>query len=120
MSITHRLVTLHPYFKAHAGRADDIQKLLRAFVEKTSSEPECLFYEFTQNDDVIFCREGYIGAQGTLHHLENVGSLLQKMLTMADLIRLEVHGPAEEISALRGPLAHLPVEFFVRQCGVEK
>jgi hypothetical protein len=120
MNISHRLVTLHPYFKAHAGRADDIQKHLRAFVEKTSSETACLFYEFTQNEDVTFCREGYTGGEGVLAHLENVGALLGEMLTMADLIRLEVHGPADELDKLRGPLANLPAAFFVRQCGLEK
>lgn len=118
MSVPPNLVTLHPYFKAHPGQLPDIQALLPAFVEKTSTEANCCFYEFTALDDQIFCREGYAGAAAVLTHLENVGELLGRMLTMADLTRLELHGPAAEIDQLRAPLAHLQPAFFVVQCGL--
>lgn len=118
MTSAPNLVTLHPYFKAQAGRMAHIQTLLQAFVDKTRSEAGCVFYEFTLNDDVVFCREGYQSAAAVLTHLENVGPLLDEMLTMADLVRLELHGPAEEIDALREPMAQLQTAFFVRQCGL--
>lgn len=111
-------VSIHPTFKAHAGRIEEIHSLLEEFVANTQSEPLCLFYDFTENGDLIFCREGYLGAAGVLAHLENVGELLGKMLTMADLIRLELHGPAAELDQLRGPLAHLNADFFVLRCGI--
>ena len=41
----------------------------------------------------------------TLHHLENIGGVLEEMLTLSDLTRLEFHGPAGEIDLLREPLA---------------
>ena len=53
------------------------------------------------------CREGYADAEGLLHHLENVGSLLQEALGIADLARLEVHGPEDELSKLRKPLKEI-------------
>jgi hypothetical protein len=67
---------------------------------------------------MAFCREAYIGAEGVLTHLGNVGELLGKFLELADLARLEVHGPAEEIEKLRTPLADLNPDFFIRDSGL--
>jgi hypothetical protein len=82
-------VTLHPYFKVH------------------------LFYGFSINGDEVFCREGYESAEGVLAHLENVGALLAEALKISELIRVEMHGPAEELDKLKEPLAHLNPEWFV-------
>ncbi len=119
MSGLKHLVTIHPYFQAHPGKLEEIQGLLREFVEQTRSESKCYFYEFTTLDDRVFCREGYEGAAGVLAHLDNVGALLGRMLTLADLTRLEFHGAAAEIDQLREPLSHLNAEFFVLECGLE-
>jgi quinol monooxygenase YgiN len=106
-------VTLHPYFKVHPGKLEVFKAGLPAFVEKTASEEKNLFYEFTVNGDEVFCREGYTDAEGLLVHLENVGALLAEALKIADLIRLEVHGPAAELDKLKEPLAHLKPAWFV-------
>jgi hypothetical protein len=42
-----------------------------------------------------------------------VGPLLTEALKIADLIRLEVHGPAAELDKLKEPLAHLKPGWFV-------
>ena len=68
--------------------------------------------EFTINGDEVFCREGYVNAEALLAHLENVGAMLAQALTMADLIRIEVHGPAAELAKLKEPLAHLKPAWF--------
>ena len=120
MSLPANLVTIHPYFRAHAGKAEQVECLLEKFVDKTRGEPLCLFYEFTVLDDAVFCREGYAGAAGVLHHLDNVGEILGEMLTISDLTRLEFHGPAEEIDQLRGPLGHLNPAWFVLRRGLER
>jgi quinol monooxygenase YgiN len=86
-------VSLHPYFKIREGNLESFTKLMPAFIEKTSSEQACLYYDFTRNNDVAFCREAYVSAEGVLAHLENVGDLLEKFLELSDLIRLEIHGP---------------------------
>jgi quinol monooxygenase YgiN len=106
-------VSLHPYFKVHPGKLDAFKAALPAFTEKTATETKNLFYGFSIHGDEVFCREGYVDAEGVLAHLDNVGALLAEAFKIADLIRLELHGPAEELEKLKGPLAHLKPEWFV-------
>jgi quinol monooxygenase YgiN len=110
-----RFVSLHPYFKVHAGNLEEIRGSLPRFVEKTATEKQNLFYEFTMNGDELFCREAYENAEGLLAHLDNVGAMLAEAMKMMDLIRIEVHGPAEELKKLKEPLAHLKPQFFELQ-----
>lgn len=118
MSGLSNFVSLHPYFKVHPGKLEAVKAGFPRFVEKTSSEKKNLFYGFTINGYEIFCREGYTDAEGVLAHLENVGALLKEMLTMSDLTRVEVHGPAAELERLKAPLAHLNPAWFA--VGVER
>lgn len=113
MSSLSNFVSIHPYFKVHPGKMEAFKAAFPAFIEKTKSEERNLFYEFSVNGDEVFCREGYVGAEGLLAHLDNVGALLAEAFKIADLTRLEVHGPAEELDKLRGPLAHLSPAWFV-------
>jgi len=106
-------VSLHPYFRVHPGKLETFTAGFPAFVEKTASEEKNLFYEFTVNGYEVFCREGYTDADGLLAHLENIGALLAEALKIADLIRLEVHGPAVELDKLKEALAHLKPDWFV-------
>ena len=95
--------------------------MLPRFVENTATEKQNLFYGFSVNGDEIFCREAYGSAEGLLAHLENVSAPLADMLKIADLVRLEVHGPAEELEKLKAPLAHLnPAWFTVDASGAER
>lgn len=112
--------TIVPYFKAHAGKLDAIKALCEDFVEKTSSEPKCLYYGFSFDGEEFHCREGYVDAEGLLAHLENVGALLQEVLQMADITRLEVHGPEAELAKLRGPLADLSPRYFTLEYGFRR
>jgi hypothetical protein len=120
MDSRSNFVSLHPYFKAHAGKLEAVKAGFPCFVEKTATEKKNLFYGYTINGDEIFCREGYTDAEGVLAHLDNVGALLTEMLTMADLTRVEVHGPAAELSKLKEPLAHLNPAWFAIECSVKK
>jgi quinol monooxygenase YgiN len=117
MRLPPNFVSLHPYFKAHPGKLEAFKAGLPDFREKTATEEKNLFYDFTINGDDIFCREGYDGAEALLTHLENVGALLAEALKIADLTRLEVHGPAAELDKLRKPLAHLKPQWFVQDEG---
>ena len=110
-----RFVSLHPYFKVHPGKLDQVKASLPQFVDKTATEKQMVFYEFTMNGDELFCREAYESAEGLLTHLDNVGALLAETLKIADLTRIEVHGPAEELQKLKAPLAHLKPQFFELQ-----
>jgi quinol monooxygenase YgiN len=119
MNSLSTFVSIHPYFKVHPGKLEAFKAAFPAFIEKTKSEERNLFYEFSVNGDEVFCREGYIGAEGLLAHLDNVGALLAEAFKIADLARLEIHGPAEELEKLRGPLAHLNPQWFALAGGSE-
>ncbi len=120
MSLPANTVSIHPYFRAHPGKAGAFRALLPAFIEKTSAEAGNLYYEFTSNGDEFFCREGYAGGEAALAHLGNVGALLEQLLTMADLLRLEIHGPADELAKMKEPLAAHNPAWFTLECRVER
>ena len=112
--------TIVPYFKVHEGQLENFKNGCGAFVEKTAGEPKCLYYGFSFNGDEAHCREGYTDAEGVLTHLDNVGELLQQALEIADLTRLEIHGPESELARLREPLANLNPTFFVLEYGFRR
>ncbi len=120
MSHLSNFVSLHPYFKVHPGKLDAIKAMLPKFAEKTATEKGNLFYGFTMNGDELFCREAYENADGLLAHLDNVGALLAEAMKIADLTRIEVHGPATELDKLRKPLAHLKPQFFTLELGLAR
>jgi len=113
-------VSIHPYFKPHEGKLAEFIDGMPAFVERTRSEEAVLFYDFTVCDGIVFCREAYVGGEGALAHLRNVGDLLEKALGLAELVRLEVHGAATELDKMREALKDLPVSWFVLETGLEK
>src|SRR4051794_1995254 len=117
MNKLESFVSLHPYFKVHPGKVEEFKKGFPMFVELTKKEPKNLFYEFSVNGDEVFCREGYTDAAGLLTHLDNVGALLARAMKIADLVRVEVHGPEKELAKLREPLAHLKPSWFVIEEG---
>ena len=112
MNQLSRFVSLHPYFKVPSDKMPYLKAILPEFAAKTQNETGNLFYEFTINGDEVFCREGYVNAEALLAHLENVGAMLAQALAMADLIRIEVHGPAAELAKLKEPLTHLKPAWF--------
>jgi quinol monooxygenase YgiN len=115
VSALSNFVSLHPYFKVHPGKVDAIKAMLPRFVERTATEKAMLFDQFSMNGDELFCREAYENAEGLFAHLENVGALLAEAMKIADLTRIEVHGPAAELEKLKKQLAHLKPAWFVVQ-----
>jgi quinol monooxygenase YgiN len=110
-------VSLHPYFKVPPDKLQMLKAVLPEFVAKTRAETQNLFYEFSINGDEVFCREGYVNAEALLVHLGNVSAMLDAALKIAELIRIEVHGPAAELEKLKKPLAHLnPAWFVLHSC----
>ena len=120
MAAEDRCCTLVPYFKVSEGNLDNFKELCEQFVAKTREEPKCLFYGFTFDGDQAHCREGYEDADGILAHLDNVGPLLEEALKIAEITRLEVHGPGEEVEKLRGPLGELNPQFFTLEYGFRR
>lgn len=120
MATTDKCCTVVPYFKAHAGKMNAFRVLCERFVERASKEGKCLYYGWSFDGDQVHCREGYTDAEGVLTHLDNVGTLLAEALTIADLTRLEIHGPEAELARLRGPLAEFKPQFFVLEYGFRR
>ena len=112
MNQLSRFVSFHPYFKVPSDKMPYLKAILPEFAAKTRNETGNLFYEFTINGDEVFCREGYVNAEALLAHLDNVSAMLAQTLTMAELVRIEVHGPAAELQKLKEPMAHLKPAWF--------
>jgi hypothetical protein len=120
MATTDKCCTIVPYFQIHPGKLDAARAMCDEFVEMTKNEVKCLFYGFSFSGDQVHCREGYTDADGALAHLQNVGPKLQEFLKIADLTRLELHGPAEQLEKLRGPLADFKPQLFVLEFGFRR
>lgn len=120
MNNTENAVSIHPYFKIHPGKLDAVKALLPAFIRKTATEKQNLYYGFSLSGDILFCREAYVDADALLAHVENIGLELGQMLTLANVERVEVHGPAAELDKLRGPLASLKPTWFTWLGGVSR
>ena len=120
MATQDKCCTIVPYFKVQTGKLNDFKALCDQFIEKTKAEDKCLYYGFSFDGDIAHCREGYEDAEGLLTHLENVGALLGEALTIAEISRLEVHGPEEELAKLKGPLSDLKPQFFQLEYGFRR
>lgn len=113
-----KVLSIHPYFRARPGKLPEARSFLPRFVVATARESGNLYYDFTLNGELIFCREAYVGAEGLLDHLQNVGPILAEFLKLVDVVRVEVHGSASDLEKLKGPLADLKPEWFTFECGV--
>ena len=120
MATEDRCCSIVPYFKVTSGKLDTFKKLCERFVARAREEPKCLYYGFCFDGEQAHCREGYEDADGVLAHLQNVGALLEEAFKIAELTRLEIHGPEEELAKLRGPLANLNPRFFLLECGFRR
>ena len=112
--------TIAPYFRVHQGQMEAFRNGCEAFVEKTSTEPGCLFYGFSFSGDEVHCREGYKDAEALIKHLGNVGALIDEALKISDITRVEVHGPEAQLELLREPLAALNPQFFTLEFGFRR
>ena len=120
MATDDRCCTIVPYFTVNEGQLEAFKALCERFVEKTRTEPKCLYYGFSFDGHAAHCREGYEDAEGLLAHLENVGALLQEAFKISEISRLEVHGPEPELAKLREPLKDLPAAYFALEYGFRR
>ena len=120
MATNDTCCTIVPYFKVFEGKLEAFKALCERFVEATSIEPDCLYYGFSFDGDQAHCREGYLNADAALAHIENVGALLKESEESAEIVRLEIHGPAQELEKLRGPLAGLNPHYFTLEYGFRR
>ncbi len=117
MATQDNCCSIAPYFMVGEENLTKFKELCERFVESSRTEPGCLYYGVSFNGNLAHCREGYADAEALLAHLENVGPLLQEALHLAELTRLEIHGPASEVEKLRAPLAGFNPTFFILEYG---
>jgi quinol monooxygenase YgiN len=115
-----QVVSIHPYFRVKPGKLAEAKAVLARFVAQTQEETANLYYDFTINGDVIFCREAYVGAAGLETHLGNVGAILAEFTQIVEILRLEIHGSAAELEKLKPALVGLNPEYFVFETGVSR
>lgn len=120
MSKLSKAVSIHPYFKIHPGKEDEFKAIIKQFVKQTESEDYCLYYDFSIGGGQAFCREAYEDAEGLLKHLGNVNTQLGEALEISNIVRIEVHGPADELEKLKQPLAELPVNYYTHVAGLKR
>jgi quinol monooxygenase YgiN len=120
MATQDRCVTIVPYFKVGDGKMAAFREVCERCVTQTQAESGCLYYGFSFNGNEAFCREGYANADGALAHVDNVGPLLGELLKLAELTKLELHGPEEELAKLRAPLAALNPVYFTLEYGFRR
>jgi len=90
----------------------EAKALLDQMVSRVSTENANLCYDFTIHGDTVFCREAYVGAEGLLKHADNVGPVLAEFLKISEVLRVELHGSAEELEKLKQAFAPLNPVYF--------
>ena len=118
MSTLESAVSIRPYFNVTDENMEACKAFLAKFNERVPTEEKCLYYNFTFNVNVLACREAYADADGVLAHLDNCGALLGEFMSIVELTRIELHGPAEELEKLKEPLADMNPDYFVYECGI--
>lgn len=117
MALTDTCCSVAPYFQIHSGQAAAFRAVCEKYVAWSSREPGCLYYGFAFDGDIAYCREGFVDAAALLAHIENLRPILHEMGALSDLLRIEVHGPADGLALLKAPLAHLNPQYFVMEYG---
>jgi quinol monooxygenase YgiN len=113
-------VSVHPYFRPLDGQREAVLALLPAFASRVEREEGCLYYEFFTDGDLVYCREAYRDAAAFEAHVANVGDLLERLLALSAVERLEVHGPDAEVARVNSSLADLGPRAFTFLCGARR
>ena len=107
------MISLHPYFQVPDENLETFKKnIIEGFYVKIKNEPNCIFYNFTFSGTTAHCRESYKDAESLLFHLKNVEEPLKAAMEIAELIKLECHGPEEELNKLKEPLKGFPIVYY--------
>merc|ERR1711998_28066 len=115
--------TLAPYFKLKD--AAKFKEIWKADYANFAHKEDCVHYAFTftEDDKRAHCREAYPNAEKLLQHIADVGAVFHANdggclhNEVAELDRLEVHGPADELAKLKEPLKDLPVTYYTCEWG---
>ncbi len=119
MSTFDNAVSINPYFQITDENMEAAKGFLTQFCDLVSkNEPGCLFYNFTFKGNEMCCREAYKNADAVKAHLENCGPALGEFLEIAELLRIEVHGPAAELEQIKDAFTAFNPDYYVSACGI--
>jgi hypothetical protein len=115
--------TLAPYFKLK--NAAKFKEIWQGDYANFAHKDDCVHYAFTftEDDSRAHCREAYPDAEKLLQHIGDVGAVFHPNEggclhpEVAELERLEIHGPAAELEKLKEPLKELPVTYYTCEWG---
>ena len=112
-SDTH--VTVLPEITVPQGRMTEFKSVMEKFCSAAKNGTTgCLYYGFAVAGDMVWCREGYTGAEGVLEHLTEVKQPHEEGLLILGEAGLKVHiiGPASELEKLRPAMAPMGAIFW--------
>lgn len=112
--------SVSPYFEIHASKAAEFRAICEKYVAWSSREPGCLYYGFSFDGDLAHCREGFENADALLAHIENLRPILHEMGEVSRLVKIEIHGPEQELAKLREPLTGMNPQYFVLEYGYRR
>ena len=120
MATNDTCCTIAPYFKVQDGKLDVFKELCERFVETTRASPDvCITVSVLAP---ISPTVGRVTKTPTpyWHTFRTSGALLEEMPQSAEIVKLQIHGPEEELAKLREPLSELNPEFFTLEYGFRK
>jgi len=119
MSKFDNSVSIHPYFNITDENMEAAKGFLAQFNELVAAnEPGCLYYNFTLKGNELCCREAYVDADAVLAHFGNCGPALGEFIKIAELTRIEVHGPADQLEKLKEAFAAMNPDYYICECGI--
>mmetsp|Transcript_2581 Transcript_2581/g.2819 ORF Transcript_2581/g.2819 Transcript_2581/m.2819 type:complete len:181 (+) Transcript_2581:42-584(+) len=112
------VVTLVPKWKIKQGprMREQFMALLPKFVERVQANDAetCVHYGFVgpTEDGYVICREGYTSAEGALSHILMVDDLSKEVLKYADMVEMQIQGPAEELEIMKQYLGEGTITYY--------
>lgn len=112
-----KTVAFMPYFAIKD--AEKFFEVCNRCIEQVRSESLCLGYGFSvsagPHENMAFCREAFLNAEGVIAHLHNIEVLFKEGLCKyGELLSLQIHGPKDQLDILREEpiIQELRAEFY--------
>ena len=113
MSRISQFVTVQAYFRIDPSHRETVGRLIGELELRASENPLVLFHEASFRSEDLALRIAFPSAEPLLDHLAGTSEWFERLLTGTELLRIEVHGPEQELTLLRGPLGVFMPEWYV-------